>query len=188
MIQRNTKKARLLKVLTLVLSLVLAFSTVSNVFAATKPTIAISSASANPGDTITLSVSIANNPGINSFTLGFSYDTSKLQLEDVIVEKSLGGQFVYKKKAVWLANKDTKYNGEILYLKFKVLDEAANSETKVSVTYSPGDIVNYAEKDVNPTVAAGTVTVGIAQMSVWARIVAIFRNLLMRIMSFFKRS
>lgn len=176
------------KVLSIILAAVLMFTMVPFVFAAAKPKLTVSSATANPGDTITLSVAISNNPGINSFTLGFSYDETKLKLKDVKVEKSLGGQFVYKKKAVWLASQDTKYNGDILYLKFKVLDEAANSETKVKVTYSPGDIVNYAEKDVNPTVVPGTVTVSGTKTSFWAKIVAALKNILAKITGIFSRS
>lgn len=176
------------KVLSFMLAAVLVLAVVPVAFAASKPTLTVSSVSANPGDTITLSVSIKNNPGINSFTLGFSYDETKLKLKDVDIEKKLGGQFVYKKKAVWLASKDTKYNGDILYLKFKVLDEAANSTTKVKVTYSPGDIVNYAEKDVNPTVVAGTVTVSGAKLSIWARFVAALRKILAKITGMFSHS
>ena len=152
--------------------------------AASKPTITVASCEANPGDKFTIAVSIENNPGINSFAFGFDYDANKLELLDVNVSKNLGGQFVYKKKAVWLNSKDTKYNGEILELKFKVLDKAQSGDTKVKVTYSPGDICNYNEDDVNCKIVAGTVTIGEQEVkeSFLTKIINFFK----KILSFFK--
>ena len=45
----------------------------------------------------------------------------------------LGGQFTYSKKAVWLNSSDTTYNGKILILTFKVLDNAATGDAAVAV-------------------------------------------------------
>lgn len=149
-------------------------------FAASKPTVTVSSCAAKPGDEIELHVSIENNPGINTFALGFEYDSYKLELKDVDVTDNLGGQFAYKKKAVWLNSKDTKYNGEILELKFKVLDNAPSGDTKVNVTYSPGDICNYNEDDVNCKIIAGTVTIGEQQVkeSFFTKIINFFKSII----------
>ncbi len=182
------------RIISVLLAAVLLFSMAPLAFAASKPTLTVSSATAKPGETITLSVTISNNPGINSFSLGFSYDETKLKLKDVDIAKALGGQFVYKTKAVWLASQDTKYNGEILSLKFKVLSDATAGDTKVKVTYSPGDIINYNEKDVNPKVVAGTVTITGSgkqpdtqpeKQSLWAKIVSALKKLLAKITSIF---
>lgn len=126
--------------------------------AAKTPTITVSSATAKPGDTVVLTVTMKNNPGINTFSFGFSYDTSKLSLIDVKPSSKLGGQFVYKKKAVWLNSKDSTYNGEILTLKFKIA-KSARGNSKVEPTYSPGDISNYNEKDVSFTIEPGTISI-----------------------------
>lgn len=172
------------KIISLLIVIALVATIFPVAFAASKPTVTVSSCEAEPGDKFTLSVLIENNPGINSFAFGFDYDANKLELLDVNVSKNLGGQFVYKKKAVWLNSKDTKYNGEILELKFKVLDKAQSGDTKVKVTYSPGDICNYNEDDVNCKVVAGTVTIGEQQVkeSFFTKIMNFFK----RIMSFFK--
>ena len=58
----------------------------------TQGTISVSSAQANAGDNVTLDVSISNNPGINTFSLGFNYDTSRLNLVNVEAAVGLGGR------------------------------------------------------------------------------------------------
>lgn len=140
----------------LVISLLLACGVVS---VAAQPTLSVSSATAKQGEVIELKVSLENNPGINTFSLGFDYDASKLELLNVTVNENLGGQFVYKKKAVWLNSKDTQYNGEILTLQFAVLESAKSGDTEVNVTYSPGDISNYNEEDVNFKTVSGKITI-----------------------------
>ncbi len=112
-----------------------------------------------PGETVTVPVSITKNPGINTFSLGFEYDTSKLELVDVEVAEALGGQFTYVKKAVWLNSGDTNYTGEILTLTFRILPTATNGDANVTVTYNTGDIANYDEEDVNFDIVAGKVAV-----------------------------
>lgn len=123
-------------------------------------TITVGTASGIPGSEVTVPVSISGNPGINTFSLGFDYDTSRLSLKTVTVNPSLGGQFAYSKKAVWLGSSDSIYNGEILTLTFTVLTNAVSGEARVAVTYAPGDISNYNEEDVNFNLVSGKVTVG----------------------------
>ncbi len=122
-------------------------------------TITVSSATAAPGDTVSLDVSIAGNPGINTFSLTFNYDTSKLSLQSVSIAEALGGQFAFSKKAVWINNSDTNYNGKILTAVFKVLDSAEDGDAAVAVSYSEGEIANYDEEDVNFDLVAGKISV-----------------------------
>lgn len=133
---------------------------------AVSPTISVGTATAMPGDTITIPVSISGNPGINTFSLGFEYDKGKLTVLDVTPSPQLGGQFAYKKKAVWLNSTDSNYNGVILYLKIRVSESAAYGESTISVTYSPGDISNYNENDVNFAVSSGQIIIGLDQQTV----------------------
>ncbi|MGN0443691.1 MAG: cohesin domain-containing protein [Acutalibacteraceae bacterium] len=149
------------KVLAVFLSILFVFSSIPYVVATetSSGTIEVSSAEAVPGETIELKVAIKDNPGINTFSLGFSYDTTRLSLKSVTPSSGLGGQFTYAKKAVWLNSSDTTYNGEILTLSFEVLSSAKDGEAAVAVTYSAGDISNYNEDDVNFDLVAGKVTV-----------------------------
>ena len=146
------------KTISILLLLMILFSNVLPVSAKGSPTITVSSATAKPGETVVLSVKMKNNPGINTFSLGINYDSKKLTLQEVKVSSKLGGQFVYRKKAVWLNNKDTTYNGEIMTLKFLVA-KSASGKANVKLTYSPGDISNYNEQNVNFSIESGTITI-----------------------------
>ncbi len=126
---------------------------------AEKGEITVGSVNAVPGETVTVPVAMTKNPGINTFSLGFNYDTAKLSLIDVEVSEGLGGQFTYSKKAVWLNSKDITYTGEILSLNFKVLDNALAGEAAVTVTYNVGDISNYDEDDVYFDIVPGKISV-----------------------------
>ena len=161
--------------------------------AAGSPAITVSSATAKPGETIILSVNMSNNPGINTFSFGFSYDNSRLTLVDVKASSKLGGQFVYKKKAVWLNSKDSTYNGEIMTLKFKVAKDAEPGDAKVRLTCSAGDISNYNEQNVKFQLNPGIITVQKTgssssgstggNLSFFSRILAIFKTIIERIKS-----
>ena len=147
------------KIIAVVLAAILAFSCVAVAGAAGTPTIKVMSASAAPGETVTLDVQMQNNPGINTFSLGFEYDTSRLKLKDVKVESALGGQYSYGTRVVWLNDANSTYNGKILTLTFDVLDNAKDGDASVAVTYSAGDISDYDENDVNFSLVSGKVTV-----------------------------
>lgn len=147
------------KLTAVVLAILIILSMTTIAFAAGMPTIIVSSASAAPGETVTLNVSLSNNPGINTFSFGFDYDTTRLNLTNVELVDGIPGQFTYAKKAVWLNSKDITTNGDYLSLTFEVLDNAVAGDARVNVTYNTGDIANYNEEDVGFQVVAGTVTV-----------------------------
>ena len=65
------------KIIAVILALIIALPSMIFASAAEIPTITVSSASAAPGDTVTLNVDLANNPGISAFSLGFEYDETK---------------------------------------------------------------------------------------------------------------
>lgn len=147
------------KLICIFLAMFVIFTPSIMVCAAGSPTVTVSTAEANPGDIVELDVVMNNNPGINTFSFGFDYDASKLNLINVTVDKNFGGQFTCKKKAVWLNSKDIKYNGNILKLKFKVSETAQAGETAISLTYSPGDISNYNEQDVSFKLESGKIVI-----------------------------
>lgn len=124
-----------------------------------KPTVTVGAVTARAGEEIEVPVSIANNPGINTFSFGLDYDTAKLQLKDVTIDPALGGQFTFKEKAVWLNATDTDYNGTILTLTFTVAADAQEGDIPVAVTYQPGDIANLNEEDVSFLLAPGEISV-----------------------------
>ena len=147
------------KILSVVLAVMILLSATMIAYAAGTPTVTVNFATAKPGETVTLNVSISSNPGINTFSLSFDYDKNVLELISVEVSDKLGGQFTYSKKAVWFSSKDTTYTGEILYLNFKIRDGALSGDCVVSVGYNTGDISNYNEEDVHFDIVSGKVAV-----------------------------
>lgn len=165
------------KLIAILLSVIVVLTGFVIIVSAAMPEIKVSSVQVKPGDVVKLSVTLENNPGINTFSLGFDYDELKLRLMNVTVNEDLGGQFIYVEKAVWLNDSDINYNGEILTLEFKVLHTAKNGETEVKATYAPGDIANYDEKNVNFRSVGGTITIGeeeSEQTSFWQKILSFF--------------
>ena len=147
------------RITSVLLAILMLMLMTTSAFAAGTPTATVSSASSAPGETVTLNVALSNNPGINTFSFGFDYDTSRLNLTNVELTSGIPGQFTYSKKAVWLNSSDIATNGNFLVLTFDVLDSAASGDAKVNLTYNAGDIANYDEEDVNFQLVSGKVTV-----------------------------
>ncbi len=133
------------------------------VFAAGDPTMTVSSATVNKGETVNLTVDLANNPGISAAALSFEYDEEALELVGSPVKGAdFSGLTQFAKKYVWATDSsetDNAANGTFVTLTFKVRDNAKGGNYKVTPVYAEGDICNLAEEDVNFTVVPGTVTV-----------------------------
>ena len=130
-----------------------------NIIEPNPPTMTVSTENCFPGDTVTVSVSLSNNPGIMAAALKPVYDDSVLELIDMKFNTALfSGNVKYGVKAVWAASADNVNNGEFLILTFKVLD-STEGFTDVSVQYSYGDICNFNTKVVNFIVTAGGVNI-----------------------------
>ena len=147
------------RIAAILMTILLALPVFPMAFAAGTPTVTVSSATAAPGETVDLRVSLANNPGINTFSFGFDYDASRLQLLNVRLAEGVGGQFSFAKKVVWLNSSDVTTNGDFLILTMKVLENASGGDASVAVNYSNGDISNLNEDDVFFALVAGKITV-----------------------------
>ena len=126
------------------------------------PTIcADGSAEAERGDQVTITFSLKNNPGICAFSLSVVYDDTRLALLSLDHAKINGSELwtVNGANATWVSFEDTSFDGVILTAKFKVLDNAPAGEAAVSVSFSKGDIGNFAEEEVDFSVSAAAVTV-----------------------------
>lgn len=128
-------------------------------FSASVPTIYVKDAMAGAGEAVTVDVMISDNPGFNTFRFGFDYDTTAMTLDSVKLSTRFPGQFMYIKKAVWVASSDNFTNGTVLTLTFNVSKDAACGDYPVSVTFSPGDICNFSEQLVSFSSIPGKVSV-----------------------------
>lgn len=147
------------KIMVSLLSIFMFISGINVVFAIGNPIITVTSTTAKPGDEVTINVALSNNPGINTFSLAFDYDTTRLKLKDVQLVDGIGGQFAYSKKAVWLSSKDISTNGNYLALNFEVLENAQAGDAFVNAKYNVGDIANYDEEDVNFELVSGKISI-----------------------------
>ncbi len=130
------------------------------------PTFIMGSGIGNPGDEITLDLSIQNNPGIISAYLELNYDSEKLELLDIestnLLKDYMGAddfsavpyRFSWDGAAL---KADITENGIIAKLTFKVLQNLDGNEALVSVSYVPGNILNYAADDIDFQTQSGTV-------------------------------
>lgn len=155
----------------LILTAILAAGTIfaSSVFAASGPVLTASDANASVGETVTITVSLSNNPGINWNSFYVDYDSSKLQLvgaQNGSVLNSWDSYSVTQADGTYLvtahtsSTKNTSKDGTVAVLTFKVLAGASGSDCTVSLTpkecyTSTGSSV----ADVNVTAYSGMITV-----------------------------
>ena len=121
--------------------------------------IVISNVNATAGGTVTVDVSLENNPGFSSFVATVNYDETRLILDSVSLADGVGGQLNVSRRIVWVNNSDYTEDGAFLTLTFTVKDDAADGDAFVFLSYDVGDISNYAESDVAFNVIPGIVTV-----------------------------
>ncbi len=132
-------------------------------FAATPATVTVASptTAVNPGDTVDVAVTIANNPGMDVMKLKFSYDTAALTLKDIELGSVMGILTKNLDKAVALleaaGTANATGNGTLVTLKFEVKSTAAAGNYTIGFLVS--DAVNRNEERVALTTQAGTVSV-----------------------------
>ncbi|MEE1124400.1 MAG: InlB B-repeat-containing protein [Acutalibacteraceae bacterium] len=162
------------RVLSLLLVIVFAFSsfpfatiTVSASASYTEPTIVVESKYIAPNSQVEVKVDVENNPGVAGATLGFSYDP-KLTLVsakngDAFAKLSYTapGKFTNPCEFFWdSATGQADDDGTILYLTFKVSDEAVgNDNLNINVSYYPGDIYNEDFESLKFQMVNGCITV-----------------------------
>jgi len=138
----------------------------TNIASAQTPTIVLSDSQGKLGDTIMVTVSLVNNPGIISLKLNLVYDMNVLQLVGIQDAGLFPGNTTYigppgynyqsPHLLYWmnaLAPADITVNGIIMYLKFKV-SAPQNSKVNISVV----SIRNYNLNAVSFAVSPGSFT------------------------------
>lgn len=139
------------------------------------PLLSASDGSANVGDTVTITVSISQNPGINWSSFYVQYDSSKLQLvsaQNGEVMNSWDSYSASQANGSYLVTthtsttKNTSKDGTMAVLTFKVLDSAAGSECVVSLSPKEcyTDTGTSIEK-VGVSTVNGTITVSDSESS-----------------------
>ena len=127
----------------------------------------VASASAQPGQTVKLAVTLTDNPGLCGLNFQIDYDKTLLTLEDFDCTSdafALGDWTVgigEGERALWIQPDETRENGEVLTLIFTIAQNAPQGEIPVRLTELAS--VNAQAETVPLTCREGTVqvTVGI---------------------------
>ena len=122
-------------------------------------TLTVSSATASQGKEVSLNVSLAGNSGIIGINFQITYDKTRLKLigytDGAMKDWSVGiGE---SEKAIWIDEAADVINGNILTLKFQVLDNAPDGLAEVTVTGFKAAALD--ESAVKANIVAGGVTV-----------------------------
>ena len=108
---------------------------------------------------VVIPVSLSNNTGVASMNFKINYDKTRLQLTG-FEDAQMTGWMVgvgSGEKAIWVDENGSNVNGEILSLKFMVLDTAEDGLAEITVTEM--DVVNVDEEDVSVMVVSGGIEV-----------------------------
>lgn len=118
---------------------------------------------AERGESITIPVTITENPGFWGVRFTVEYDSAVLELTGV-TNGDFSGTLtpnVAQNKIVWEKSDmdNVEGTGTFFTLTFNVLDDAAFADTTVSLSYEEGDILNNEMDDVSVAVESATITV-----------------------------
>jgi len=124
-----------------------------------------SSVSGKPGDTVTLDITVADNPGLSSLKFNVAY-ADELILQDVELGSGFGPYLTVPPNysnplTVTLISpyEDCSAEGVIAKLTFLIADTAAAGEYDVDITYIQKETYNSNFEDVAVSVTNGSVTV-----------------------------
>lgn len=152
------------KFLSLLMTVALTVACLGSTVFAAGTDVAVSTATAEQGDEVTLEVSISGNPGFVAYKLGVDYDKDALELTSIDAGSvSLSGIFTAGKDANNNFNGNAGYmalapatgDGVLFTVTFKVLAVSGTYPVSVNV----GNLGDANQNEINPTVTAGSVTV-----------------------------
>lgn len=135
------------------------------------PELIISSVQATQGETVEITASVVNNPGILGMSFVLSYDESVLKLLkaengkatdgvlDMNSSKNLENGCIFLWDGESIVSEQIE-DGEILKLTFKVLDTAVDGKTPVKLISEEDGIFDNELQNVSLTVDDGYVSVG----------------------------
>jgi len=137
--------------------------------AATTAKLEVSSAKGQEGDTITVDVSVAENPGVCGLTFGLRYDKTVLSVKEVVI----AGDIFSADDAVVQPNgdgyvgytyaglQDKTADGKLMTVTFQIKEGAAAADSTVAIGDVNGvmEASNFNGDTVELTTAAGKVTV-----------------------------
>ena len=132
---------------------------------AAMPQIIVDSTTTHVGDTVTVNVSVKNNPGIIAMLLQIDYDSSVLELQEAntkdFQDVSFGPIGNHPLTVSWGdgIHPNTTTDGSVAEERLKVKEEAAFGQAAITVTYDEENIFNSDFDNVFFEVIPGSVEV-----------------------------
>ena len=129
------------------------------------PMFVVSSAIASTGETIKITISTKNNPGIIFLSLEIGYDDNALKLLNHTEGDFKGVTYGPKTKNPFIVTwgdplkPDNNTNGVIATLEFEVLDTAPQGKSEITVTPRPDNVFNSDMDAVHFDTKSGYVTI-----------------------------
>ena len=140
----------------------------------TSPAYVVSSVSGKAGDTVSVTVSIENNPGLVAAAFTVKYDATKVSLQSVKGGSVLKG-FSYKDSPLSSQcrisffddkiSKDIKENGVLVTLTFKLLPIFTSGTADVTVTPDKSNTFNVDLDEISLRGSSGKISLGSASSS-----------------------
>ena len=135
------------------------------------PSFVVDSVSVQPGESVDVTISVKNNPGIASIKLNVAYD-SNLTLDKITYNNAINGMFMQPQKLTspvvlnWF-NGVANSEGDWVFatLSFTVSSAAAVGTYPISVTYDENDVYNIDENNLAFGIENGAVTITCAHGS-----------------------
>lgn len=124
--------------------------------------VSVSSAQAEAGDTVTLELTLDNNPGVAAVSVYLDYDAAKLRPVSYEISREANRSFMISLanesagSVMMVALKDVDYSGVIAELSFEVLADAAG-DAQVSV--SSVQLCNFNDEVVDCRSEGGVVSI-----------------------------
>lgn len=155
------------KTVSVILALLILFSCFSFIVFAVEPAVILSSETASPGEKVTVTVTVKNNPGINSMYLDIRYD-SNLILESVVDTELFGGALFSERISSYpyclswdetMSSEDNKKNGVIAQLNFIVPEETPEGTYPITVSYNKEETYNKDFNNIDFEIKDGAITV-----------------------------
>lgn len=143
------------RLLAIVLTALLSLSVFVPAYADNSPAITVGSVAAKAGDTVTLKLTVSNNPGVGAMTLTLKYDTEALTLTGV-KNGSLFESMESGLNLVFYSSSDVTANGTLATVTFKISGSASGS---YPIKLIVRETCNAAYEDVGFSSVSGMINV-----------------------------
>lgn len=134
--------------------------------------ISMGSAAPRPGESVTIPVTISENPGITGFELALEYDKNALIPTEInggelltsglfmsTLDSGVSAEELETIKAVWSNDTAITENGELFNITFEVKSDAKEGSHSIGLNYEKGWITDENFYDVMPSVIDNSITV-----------------------------